>query len=87
MHPCPQNDCGDRESGLSVLFAQSEEMSWEEAWPGSFASETLGLCTSTSLQPVSRRFGKEFFQGDALAADEQLPLGFEQPDEGIHARK
>ena len=39
------------------------------------------------LQPVSRRFGKEFFQGDALSADKQLSLGFEQADKGIHARK
>ena len=39
------------------------------------------------LQPVSRRFGKEFFQGNALSADKQLPLGLEQPDEGIHAGK
>src|SRR6266581_182084 len=40
-----------------------------------------------SLKPVSRRFGKEFFQGNALSAYEQLPLGLEQPDEGIHSRK
>ena len=39
------------------------------------------------MQPMSRRFGKEFFQGDALAAYQQLALWLELLDKGFHAGK
>ena len=39
------------------------------------------------MKPMSRRFGKKFFHGNALSAYEQLSLGLENPDKGIHAGK
>jgi hypothetical protein len=37
------------------------------------------------MQPMSRRFGKEFFQGDALSTYQQLAFGLESLDEGFRA--
>src|SRR5580658_2943664 len=40
-----------------------------------------------SMQPMGRRFGKEFVQGNALSAYQQLTLGLEYPGKSLHARK
>jgi len=37
------------------------------------------------MQPMSRRFGKEFFQGNPLSAYQQLAFWLELPGKGFHA--
>src|SRR5271155_5556754 len=39
------------------------------------------------MQPMTRRFGKEFCQGNALSAYQQLALWLECPGKSLHAWK